>query len=349
MIKYNNATINDWNFEDDNITKVYYNEAVVYKKISGGTPPTPHDYSKDYLTFVATESGTFKFSGASTSNKVSYSIDSGATWSTIARVATTPTVTAGNKVMWKASGLLPNSSNGIGRFSSTANFTAEGNIMSLHFGDNFSGETSLSSKSNAYRTLFSGCTTLTSVENLCLAATTLSSGSYNRMFMGCTNLTTAPKELPATTLGTLCYSNMFSGCTSLTTIPSVLPATTLQSQCYYSMFQKTKVGIVPSGLLPATTLASGCYTHMFRDCSSLTKAPDLPAPTLVDSCYQNMFYNSPSLQYIKCLATDISASNCTSSWVSSGLSNGIFVKASSMNDWTTGTSGIPSGWTVQNA
>lgn len=40
MIKYNNSTINDWNFGDDNIAKVYRNGAVVYYKVttSGGTP-----------------------------------------------------------------------------------------------------------------------------------------------------------------------------------------------------------------------------------------------------------------------------------------------------------------------
>ena len=40
MIKYNNSTINDWNFDDANIVKVYHNGAVVYYKVttSGGTP-----------------------------------------------------------------------------------------------------------------------------------------------------------------------------------------------------------------------------------------------------------------------------------------------------------------------
>lgn len=30
------------------------------------------------------------------------------------------------------------------------------------------------------------------------------------------------------------------------------------------------------------------------------------------------------------------------------LSTGTFVKAASMNDWTTGENGIPEGWTVEN-
>lgn len=40
MIKYNSNNINDWNFGDDNIIKVYRNNAVCYYKIttSGGTP-----------------------------------------------------------------------------------------------------------------------------------------------------------------------------------------------------------------------------------------------------------------------------------------------------------------------
>ena len=36
MIKYNLNTINDWNFGDDNIIKVYRNNAVCYYKVSGG-------------------------------------------------------------------------------------------------------------------------------------------------------------------------------------------------------------------------------------------------------------------------------------------------------------------------
>ena len=59
--------------------------------------------------------------------------------------------------------------------------------------------------------------------------------------------------------------------------------------------------------------------------------------------------NCESLNYIKCLATDISATNCTNGWVSGVAATGTFVKASSMTSWTTGTSGIPTGWTVQNA
>ena len=43
------------------------------------------------------------------------------------------------------------------------------------------------------------------------------------------------------------------------------------------------------------------------------------------------------------------ATACTSNWVDGVASTGTFVKASDMNNWPTGASGIPKGWTVTNA
>ena len=200
--------------------------------------------------------------------------------------------------------------------------------------------------SNCYYNMFSNCTSLTTASTL--PATILTSSCYERMFSRCTSLTTAP-ELPATTLANYCYSSMFSGCISLTTAPT-LPATTLASDCYEGMFQNcTSLTTAPE--LPATTLADYCYSSMFRDCTSLITVPSnlLPATTLANYCYQYMFYNCTRLNYIKCLATDISATNCTSNWVSGVASTGTFVKAAGMTSWTTGVDGIPSGWTVQDA
>ena len=127
--------------------------------------------------------------------------------------------------------------------------------------------------------------------------------------------------LPATTLTPYCYRQMFRGCESITTAPQ----------------------------LPATTLASYCYQYMFYGCSSLTTAPDLPATTLTNYCYSQMFYACSGLSSITCLATDISATDCTKDWVYNVASSGTFVKNSSMSSWTSGYSGIPNNWTVQNA
>ena len=353
--------------------------------------PTP-SYSGQYLTFIAEGNGTFKLRG----NSIDYSLDGGETWTTLASNTNSPTVSASSKILWKAT-LTPSSSKGIGIFSSTANFTVEGNVMSLLYGDNFREQTSLSGKDYAFLGLFSGCTTVTSAENMSLPATTLANFCYQYMFRGCTSLTTAPElpattlanncyysmfssctnltaapelpattlanncynwmfqsctsltaapELPATTLATQCYDSMFFGCTSLTTAPE-LPATTLTTKCYHYMFRSCINLTTAPSVLPATTLATYCYGYMFQDCSSLATAPQLPATTLVTECYDSMFQDCTSLNNITCLATDISASNCTKNWVFGVAANGTFTKASSMNRWgTCGTSKIPCGWTV---
>lgn len=190
--------------------------------------------------------------------------------------------------------------------------------------------------------MFYGCTYLTTAPEL--SATTLANSCYREMFKGCSSLTTAPK-LPATTLKPNCYRAMFSGCAF--TIAPKLPATTLAAYCYYYMFENCTSLTNVQATLPATTLANYCYQRMFTGCTSLTTAPELPATTLTIYCYNNMFNGCTSLRYVKCLATDISASNCTSYWLKSVASSGTFVKPASMTSWTTGTSGIPSGWTVQ--
>ena len=302
------------------------------------------DKSANYLTFVAEESGTFKFSGTTGNDHISYSMDGGKTWNTLASGVDSPTVSAGNKIMWK--GLFsPYSTAGIGKFSSTGIFDVEGNIMSLLYGDDFKDKTSLSGKDYVFDGLFSGCTRLTSAENLVLPAMTLANFCYRSMFHSCTSFKKAPK-LPAKTMSDWCYGLMFEGCTSLTIAPS-LPANKLGESCYSFMFNGcTSLTTAPS--LSCTKLAWSCYNYMFSGCTSLKTAPDLPATTLVRNCYRGMFSGCTSLNYIKCLATSISAQNCTKDWVKGVASTGTFIKASYMTSWTTGNDGIPAGWTVYN-
>ena len=301
--------------------------------------PYVHDYSQDYLTFEALEDGTFKFTKA-----IRYSTNGGTTWVSLAANTATPTITSGNKIMWKAT-LTPNSY-GIGEFSSTNNFNVEGNPMSLLFGDNFVGQTDLTGKDFAFFRLFYNCSELINAENLSLPATTLAAWCYQRMFENCTSLTTAP-ELPATTLSINCYSSMFYGCTSLTTAPE-LPATTLANACYAGMFWGcTSLTTAPE--LPATTLAINCYSTMFLSCTSLTTTPELPATTLETYCYQEMFENCTNLNYIKAMFTTEPSSSYTGSWVSGVAATGTFVKNSAATWNVSGNNGIPSGWTVQTA
>ena len=197
---------------------------------------------------------------------------------------------------------------------------------------------------SCYSGMFTDCESLTTAP--ALPATTLTESCYSSMFNGCTSLATAP-ALPATTLADGCYGFMFNGCTSLATAPE-LPATTLARSCYDNIFHNcTSLTTAPT--LPATALADYCYYGMFTACTHLITAPELPATTLTPNCYNSMFNGCTSLNYIKCLATDISASSCLESWVASVSSTGTFVKAPSMTNWTTGISGIPTGWTTQDA
>ena len=197
---------------------------------------------------------------------------------------------------------------------------------------------------NCYQSMFYKCTSLLTAPEL--PATTLDSYCYQYMFLGCTSLVTAP-ELPATTLDFNCYQSMFYNCTSLVTAPSILPATTLTSVCYESMFAGCK-SLVTAPKLPATKLADSCYYKMFYGCTSLVTAPELPATKLAHSCYVEMFNGCSKLNNITMLATDIPASSYLYNWVKNVASTGTFTKAASMTSLPSGTSGIPSGWTVQD-
>ena len=143
--------------------------------------------------------------------------------------------------------------------------------------------------------------------------------------------------------------NLFYGSTNLMNIDKlVLPSKLLQNYCYGNMFYGCSgLTSIPSNLLPATTLANYCYYQMFYGCRGLTKAPELPATTLTNMCYYYMFNGCSSLNEITCYANDISANNCTKDWVYGVASSGTFHKKGTAN-WTTGTNGIPSGWSVVN-
>jgi len=196
-----------------------------------------------------------------------------------------------------------------------------------------------------YEKMFLACYGLTSAPEL--PATTLATSCYKEMFSYCTGLTSAP-ELPAMTMADTCYEDMFSNCTHLIAAPD-LPATVLARACYGGMFYNCSGLTKAPDKLPALTLAEECYNSMFNLCTSLTKGPELPAPTLVKGCYGGMFENChTNFNYIKCLATDISADDCLGNWVFDVAESGTFVKAANVQ-WPRGASGIPEGWTVENA
>ena len=280
-------------------------------------------------------------------------------------------VAAGDTVAFYGNGTSITCYNETNITGGTAQVNAYGNIMSLVDEEGFATATTLPAD-ETFASLFSDNTNLLDASKLQLPATTLTESCYDSMFIGCSSLTKAPDlpatiltyycytfmfslcssltkapDLPATILAYHCYEEMFSGCSSLTKAPE-LPATTLTESCYTYMFSNCS-SLTTAPELPATTLTDSCYESMFRGCSSLTTAPDLPATTLAYGCYRFMFSSCTSLNSVTCLATDISARYCTSSWLSGVAATGTFTKAASMKNWPGGDSGIPTGWTTEDA
>lgn len=225
MIKIGDLNISKLCVGDSEVSKIYLGSDLVY---SGGTPPVPPiDYSTKYLTFEILSDG--KICWGAGGDVIDYRINGGS-WSTITGSSNCwISVLSGDTVEFRGNNSTYNCSNGgfgyIYDWSSpqkspTAAFNVYGNIMSLCYGDNFIGQTTLPANSIFYQ-LF-GCpswssvynTALTSAENLVLPATTLTEYCYQYMFCHCSSLTTAP-ELPATTLVNACYSWMFVDCSSL--------------------------------------------------------------------------------------------------------------------------------------
>lgn len=308
-------------------------------------PQDEPDYSKQYLTFEALQSGTF-----SCSKTVDYSIDGGQNWTTLDANTASPTVNTGNKIIWK------NTQSGNKVFYATGNFNASGNVMSMVYGDNFQNQTTFPG-GFTLSVLFKNNTKLISAGNLILPVTefdTTRQMAYYEMFRGCTALTTAPSILPATTLNTNCYNSMFKDCTALTTAPA-LPSAILALQCYAHMFSGC-TALTTAPVLPATTLASGCYWNMFYGCTTLTSAPELPATRLIDSqgvlpmsCYEGMFQNCTNLNRIKAMFIDDPSPyeySCTKDWVNGVAATGTFIKNADAQWNVTGVNGIPENWTV---
>ena len=226
--------ISDCKIGGGSVTSIYLGTELVWP--DSPTPPTPTGYSSQYLTTEMMGGGTISLADAG-SNVFYYSKDNGSTWSPLT-TGQTVNVDTGDKVLWKASGLTISSSDGIGIIKPSASFRVYGNVMSLEYGDNFVGQTTM--RDYNFLGLFYSATTLMNASNLVLPATTLTQGCYRSMFRGCSGITTAP-ELPATTLATNCYYGMFRECSGITSAPE----------------------------LPATTLADGCYQYMFYGCHIL--------------------------------------------------------------------------------
>ena len=162
---------------------------------------------------------------------------------------------------------------------------------------------------------FSGCTALNDISRLSVRPGNYGYDFY-RMFYNCKSLTN-PLNFTYGLSGWYTYYQMYYGCTSLTNFNN-----TISVAGNYD-----------------------CY-EMFRGCSSLVNGPILTCATLGSNAYYNMFYGCSALSSLTCLATNVSASGCTTNWLKNVSATGTFTKDPNMSDWPTGASGIPEGWTV---
>ena len=172
-----------------------------------------------------------------------------------------------------------------GKFSSTVDFIAASNIMSLVAGEDYRTETRV--PDNAFKGLFANNNQLKSVTSLELPAQTLGTACYQEMFKNCTGLTAAP-ALPATTLSADCYKEMFAGCANLGVV--ICDATDISaSNCTQNWLQGVKgIGLlggnhyetawtpgdsgIPTGWLASNyffvkALANNATVKLARDCS----------------------------------------------------------------------------------
>lgn len=223
---------------------------------------------------------------------------------------------------------------------SATRYSVSGNINHLLKAD---GNVDEYTASNTFSQLFSGCTHLVDASKLELPTMKLSAFCYNGMFLECSRLVNAPEIFPATTLANYCYNCMFWDCTSLVNAPA-LPTMTLADSCYSNMFYGC-TSLVDAPELPAMELSDSCYFGMFDGCTSLVNAPALPAMELKPQCYNEMFQGCSNLNYIKCGITVFNRFNA-SQWVQGVSPTGTFVKKTGV-DYPVGSSGIPTGWTVE--
>lgn len=309
------------------------------------------DYSKAYLTFEALSDNTplyFRSTRGGESLPISASSDNGRTWNEYISSNSDnnnegtliATLMKGQKVMIKGNIFTPYTGRGYSRFNGLegdGSLILYGNIMSLAYGDDFIGKTSMKKtvqepiyeydettdtnvivgyedveENICFGWIFETVRNLVSAENLILPADELymrgSDGAYEGMFHNCINLVKAPSILPATKLANSCYYRMFEDCFSLQNAPK-LPATILAGGCYQYMFQGCR-SLTAAPELLATTLADECYYKMFYGCTSLTTALELPATTLAEGCYDFMFQECTSLVNAPELPATTLAENC---------------------------------------
>lgn len=300
------------------VDKIYLGTEQVWP--SSGTPA--HDYSQDYLTITAIGSGNTTIDlvwdiPGNSDIHIQVSTDNGTTWNNMdtSSANTAVVLQSGESLIAKGTNIYYSYDNEDDyRFCSKMRIdgrvNVSGNIMSLFYGDNFTGQTTfpidVSTQQRQLVSFFAG-TDIVDAENLVLPAT-MTLYCYEEMFSGCTYLYSAPSFAGQNILHNSTTS-MFSDCPSLSKMP----------------------------VFNCNAVSLGNY--MFHNCSALQR--------LVFNCDAFDIYNYPfngctSLNYFECGASTIN-NYYSIEMLPDVPASGTFVKKTGVS-WPAQT--IPTGWTV---
>ena len=308
---------------DRNIVKIKIGDSVIWQKT---TEPDYFYVENTYAggnTISVKQTLTGQPDSSLYAKTLQYSKDK-TNWTTITLSSTAYTITLnqGEKVYFRGNEDVLNYYANDGAIQAITNILGTqshvigGNINTLV---NYITPNELTLTQGVFAELFQNNTTITSAENLTLQPSlddSLPTFAYYLMFSGCSALITPPSEIPATKQGHASCSKMFLDCIQLKTPPA----------------------------LKSTILGNYCFTSIFKNCTSLISAPELPALTLTSNCYHSAFEGCSSLNEVTVYANDISATNCTTNWLSGVASTGTFNNMGSATYIKNSTNGIPSGW-----
>jgi hypothetical protein len=169
------------------------------------------DYETEYFTIMALEDSDFNVCKPINVGYMYYSLNN-EEWVEITDAVSFP-IKKFDKIKFKGNGNY--SSDMCSSIFNLQKFNAEGNIMSLIYGDDFIGKKTFSSSSfgGEFQYLFAH-SNIVSAKNLILPALELTEKCYRYMFSGCKSLIQAP-TLNAPKLVKECYESMFELCESL--------------------------------------------------------------------------------------------------------------------------------------
>ena len=269
---------------------------------------TPIDDTTNFYINIGSNVGTSNISS------ISFSTDSGSTWTTSAYTGadgftvTVLNVQKGNEVWWygvgKSYAIGVDDASYYSRFHTDHDkrFVVRGNMLSMLKGPGTPSDTTLERESTFYK--FFSNSAVFDASQLVLPSTSLTDSCYEYMFQGCTRLVYGGTSvMPAATVPVNAYHGMYAGCTSMK-YPSVplmkISATTAGDNAFAAMFSGcTALDAYSANIeLDCQTTAEQSFMDMFRNCTSIEHMGErfyIKSRNLTHYAYSNMFTNCTSL------------------------------------------------------